>query len=138
MPVFGKKSKAVLETVDPRLVEVLGRVIPHYDFSVLSGFRGKEEQDEIFRLGRSTKQWPNSKHNRNAEGRMQAPSIAVDIAPYPISWSDEDAFIYLAGMVWIIGKDLGYNIRWGGDWDMDNEILKDQTFQDLGHFELVV
>jgi len=138
MPEFGKKSQAVLDTVDPRLQEVLERIIPHYDFSVLSGFRDKVEQDEIFRQGRSKKQWPNSKHNKNADGKTQLFSVAVDLAPYPIDWDDEPSFLYLAGMVMQQAADLGYEVRWGGDWDQDDEILSDQTFQDLGHFELVI
>ena len=66
----------------------------------------------------------------------------VDIAPYPIDWEDTKRFALLAGIV--IGIDsqlkqnklITYDIRWGGDWDGDND-LNDQKFNDLGHFELV-
>jgi hypothetical protein len=30
---------------------------------------------------------------------------------------------------------MNIKIRWGGDWDSDN-IMKDQTFNDLPHFQL--
>jgi hypothetical protein len=35
-----------------------------------------------------------------------------------------------------IGLVKGINLRWGGDWDRDSD-LKDQTFNDLGHIEVV-
>ena len=31
---------------------------------------------------------------------------------------------------------MNIKIRWGGDWDSDN-IMKDQTFNDLPHFEII-
>ena len=30
---------------------------------------------------------------------------------------------------------MDINLRWGGDWDQDTEV-KDNRFDDLGHFEL--
>jgi peptidoglycan L-alanyl-D-glutamate endopeptidase CwlK len=35
-----------------------------------------------------------------------------------------------------IAAKMGIKIRWGGDWDRDEE-LHDQTFFDLPHFELI-
>ena len=35
-----------------------------------------------------------------------------------------------------VGASMGVAIRWGGDWDKDNE-LKDNGFDDLMHFELI-
>ena len=32
--------------------------------------------------------------------------------------------------------EIYHNVRWGGDWNMDNN-FKDQKFNDLPHFELV-
>ncbi len=37
-------------------------------------------------------------------------------------------------------KDEGkitHSIRWGGDWNM-NTMIKDESFRDTGHFELVI
>ena len=34
-----------------------------------------------------------------------------------------------------VAQDLDIPIRWGGDWDSDNN-LNDQNFMDLVHFEL--
>ena len=137
MPEFGKRSRAILNTVDPRLVECCEAVVVHFDITAISGFRGKEEQNELVAQGRSKTEWPHSKHNRNRHGQLQEPCIAVDIAPWPIDWSDTNAFVYMAGLIIQAGIDRGYKIRWGGNWDMDDEVIKDQTFQDLGHFELI-
>ena len=31
---------------------------------------------------------------------------------------------------------MGIDLRWGGDWDRDTEV-RDNTFDDLVHFEIV-
>ena len=138
MPAFGSKSRALLDTVDPRLVEILEKVVKHRDITIISGFRGKAEQDDLVRRGLSKTRWPYSKHNRNAAGEAARPAIAVDIAPYPINWKDTNDFVYVAGMVMQAADELGYKVRYGGDWNMNGNVIDDQTFQDLGHFELVV
>ncbi len=43
---------------------------------------------------------------------------------------------YFAGLVRGIAVSWGVKIRWGGDWDMDGD-LKDNSFDDLVHFEIV-
>jgi len=128
MPSFSQRSQNRLNTCDPRLVEVLEEVIKHWDCTILQGERTKEEQDEFFRTGRSKVQWPNSKHN-------SSPSKAVDVAPYPIDWNDTRRFDYFAGFVKGIAVSKGITLRWGGDWDSDND-QSDQTFNDLPHFEI--
>ncbi len=69
-----------------------------------------------------------SKHNQN-------PSLAADVAPWPLDWKDKERFYHFAGRVSGIAQMLGIAIRWGGDWNGNND-LKDQTFYDLPHFEL--
>ena len=69
-----------------------------------------------------------SKHN-------QEPSLAVDVAPWPIDWNDSHRFYHFAGFVLGIAAALNIRLRWGGDWDSDFD-LRDQTFFDLPHFEL--
>ena len=74
--------------------------------------------------------YPNGKHNRK-------PSAAIDVAPWPIpDWEDLKTFYFFSGVVKGIANCLEIKIRWGGDWDSDND-LNDQTFNDLVHFELV-
>lgn len=133
MPSFGAKSKAELDTCDSRLVWVAEKAIKIMDFSVLEGHRDKEAQDEAFRKGVSKIKWPNGKHNKS-------PSLAFDLAPYPIDWSNRPKavarFYLLAGVILAAAHSVGVKLRWGGDWDGDWDLF-DQNFDDLGHFELV-
>ena len=68
--------------------------------------------------------------------------MAVDVVPYfkskpNIRWNDKNKFYEFAGFVQGIASQLDIDIRWGGNWDSDDE-LNDQTFFDLPHFELTV
>lgn len=129
MPSFGNKSKEILGTCHPSLIHVCNRAIKVYDFSVLEGYRSGRRQDELFRQGKSTKKAGESKHNSN-------PSIAVDLAPYPIDWEDTKRFFLLAGVMFAAAMEEGVVLRWGGDWDGD-WVHTDQKFHDLPHFELL-
>jgi peptidoglycan L-alanyl-D-glutamate endopeptidase CwlK len=134
MPKFGQRSKDNLSTADPDLQRLFNEVIKTYDCTILCGHRGKEDQNRAFHEGRSKVQWPNGKHNR-------MPSDAVDVAPWfsekpHIRWEDKEKFYHFAGYVQAVADQLGIKIRWGGNWDSDDE-LDDQTFFDLPHFELL-
>ena len=128
MATFGASSAAQLNTLDPLLQAVLRRAVLIFDFSVLKGHRGKQEQNLAYSNGHSKKQFPDSTHN-------SYPSRGVDIAPYPIDWRDTERFVYLAGVIKCVAWQLGIGIRWGGDWDGDTR-LTEETFRDYGHFEI--
>jgi len=89
----------------------------------------------LFQKGLSKVEWPNGKHNTT-------PSMAADIAPYPIDWEDSGRFYFFAGYVSCVAVKLfaegkiTHRVRWGGDWDSDRH-MDDQSFDDLVHFELV-
>ena len=133
MPKFSQASLDQLGTCDTRLQEVLSTVIGLFDFTVLEGHRGQAAQDAAYARGASQKRWPEGKHN-------SVPSRAVDIAPYPIDWSSKEAarqrFCYLAGFVMAIAAQKGIRLRWGGDWDGDQD-TRNEHFRDLGHFEIL-
>ena len=66
--------------------------------------------------------------------------MATDVAPWfeekpHIRWLDTKSFYHFAGFVLGIAASMGFELRWGGDWDMDND-LHDQSFMDLVHFEI--
>lgn len=126
---FGPGSKVKLETCHPDIQEILNEAIKVIDFTILCGTRGREEQDDLFHKGMSKVQFPNSKHNNR-------PSLAVDIAPYPIDWNNLERFTHLIGIVRGIALMKGIEIRCGIDWDRDGDIT-DHTFMDYPHFELV-
>ena len=51
---------------------------------------------------------------------------------------DIKRFFYMAGIIKMVSKDLGIRIRWGGDWNEDQEFAgrdPKQTFNDYVHFE---
>lgn len=129
MPSFSETSNRRLSTCHPILQDIFGEVVKHFDCSILEGHRVKEKQDLYKRTGQSKVAWPNSRHN-------DIPSLAVDAAPYPIDWEDRERFSYFAGFVKGVAAAKGYAIRWGGDWNSDTEV-KDNSFDDLPHFELV-
>jgi len=127
MPKFSRESIEKLSTCDPRLQQIMGHVIDHFDFKVISGRRTVKEQQFLVDQGFS---------KTMASKHCHDPSLAIDIAPWPVNWNDTERFIYLAGHVMMKAKEHGVNLKWGGDWDQDTEI-KDTRFRDLGHFELV-
>ena len=128
MNQFSRQSQEKLLECNPDLQELFTHVLQAHDCTIMEGFRGQEKQDEYYRTGKSKVKYPEGKHNRK-------PSMAIDVSPYPINWRDTKRFYYFAGIVKGIAASLNINIRWGGDWDSDND-LNDQSFMDLVHFEL--
>lgn len=128
MPQFGRTSLEKLSTCHPDLQKLFNEVIKHYDCVILDGYRSNGEQQKLFKQGKSKLQAGASKHN-------QSPSLAADVAPWPLDWKDKEKFYHFAGRVQGIAQMLNIKIRWGGDWNQNND-LKDQSFYDLPHFEL--
>jgi peptidoglycan L-alanyl-D-glutamate endopeptidase CwlK len=132
---FSDKSMQKLSACHVDLRYVFFAVIDHFNCTVLEGFRNQEDQDKAFKEGKSQVVWPNGKHNG-------FPSMAVDVAPFPIDWADRERFIYFAGFVKGVAERLkaegriSHDLRWGGDWDGDKD-LKDNKFDDMVHFELI-
>ena len=160
MPRFGRSSKDNLNGCDIDLVRVFTEVVKDFDCKVICGHRNEADQKKAFDEKRSKVKFPNSKHNK-------WPSKAVDVVPYPIDWDTErellskyfkaksDGFISseereiiaeaenslkrwyaFGGYVKGVAHSMEINIRWGGDWDGDFD-FKDQTFNDLPHFEII-
>lgn len=129
MPKFSRRSKNRLYTcVDP-LIELAEAVIKERDITITDGHRDEEDQNEAWRLNRTTKRWPYSKHNLY-------PSEAWDFAPYPVDWYDTARFAWFSGWIMARAKDLGILIRWGGDWDRDT-FTTDQRLVDMTHIEYI-
>ena len=128
MPSFGAASKRHLATLDPQLQRLMNEAIKYVDFSITCGFRNQAEQDKAFAEGDSKVKWPDGMHNKN-------PSRAVDVAPYPLDYSDLKAFIYLNGFICGIAATMGIKVRSGVDWDGDLNI-KEHSFLDAPHIEL--
>ena len=128
MPRFGKRSKERLATCDTRLQEVFNEVIKYVDCSILEGHRDKERQNQLHIEGKTKVKYPNGRHN-------SSPSNAVDVTPYPVDWADRERQTLFAGFVIGIARSMGITLRWGGDWDMDFQVM-DNRFDDFPHFEV--
>lgn len=129
MPEFSKRSNLILNTCDGKLVVLFREVVKTFDCTVVSGHRTEEEQNALLRRGLSQLSWPHSKHNHE-------PSLAVDVYPYPINWKDRSRCHFFAGFVMGMAESFRYKILWGGDWNRDWQV-RDNVFDDLGHFELM-
>jgi hypothetical protein len=108
---------------------VFKEVVKHWDCTILEGHRNQERQDLLYNTGKSQVRWPLGKHNR-------VPSLAVDVAPWPVDWENRERFIYFAGFVIGIASSLGIQLRHGGDWNQ-NKDTSDESFSDLVHFEVM-
>ena len=128
MPKFGTKSTNQLSTCKKELQEVFNEVIKTVDCSVLEGHRSEDRQNALYKEGKTKVTYPKGRHN-------SSPSLAVDVAPYPIDWGDRERFHLFAGFVLGIAKSMGINLRWGGDWN-SNWQVDDNKFDDFPHFEL--
>ena len=136
MPKFGTRSLERLKTCHPDIIKVMEEAIKHYDFTVLYGTRTKAEQFELYKQGRTFKdgKWVTTgKTVTNLDGKVKvskhnhSPSLAIDIAPYPIDWNNLNRFKELALVVKDAAATVGVNITWGGDW---------KSFKDYPHYEI--
>ena len=122
MPQFSQRSKDRLASCHPDLRTVFDFIIKYYDITILCGHRGEDEQNAAHAAGNSHLTFPDSKHNKT-------PSMAVDVAPYPIDWTDIDEFEKLHELVEVVAYAHGIKLRWGGHWP---------NLRDYVHYEVVI
>jgi len=125
---FGKKSASELLTCHPDLQMIMNDIIQLRDFTITCGYRDEISQNKAFSEGKSKLKFPNSKHNKQ-------PSLAIDIAPYPIDWKNDKRFGDLVRFIqgYALGK-YGIRIRVGMDFNGDYEY--NDNFMDYPHIEL--
>ena len=125
---FSKRSKEKLKEAEPLLRELMTRAImtSNSDFSVICGHRTEEEQNEAYRKGYSKLKYPRSKHNK-------IPSMAVDVVPYPLDWSDIASFKELAEHIKSVWSTMEYENA-TGDWELVHG--GDWKMRDYPHWEL--
>ncbi len=128
MPAFSEHSRELLATCHPDLIRLMNTAILYWDFTIITGHRTQEAQEAAFAAGKSKAHWPNGPH-------CSTPSCAVDIAPWPIDWSNDARFLLLGGKILGLARVLGIVLRYGGDWDGDGN-PRNQSLHDTGHFEL--
>ena len=151
---YSPHSLAQRRSLQPHLREVLSRTLETDDHRIDQGGRSDDEQWAYYNAGTSTLRPPNGKHLIQSDGY----AYAADVCPYlngvrlatdkenfgpyqmaQFAWFlrkvKEVSIVYLAEIEAISGER--WELRFGVDWDGDNEILTDQKFQDWFHVELV-
>ena len=146
---FGERSRRELATCKKELRSVMELAIKRsaVDFGITQGERTVEEQKRFFLQGASKidpdRYTPQElvKKAKHIVNEFEPKSRAVDIYIFVKGRKDlafdERYVIYVAGVIESCARELGVPMRWGGNWDMDGEIITDQRFQDLVHFELL-
>lgn len=155
---YGAGSRARLSTCHADLQRVANLALQYAnllgrDISIVEGHRPLVRQQELFESGKS--QLKEGKHNL-------VPSKALDFMPYSGKYKaltgnpaqireiarinkihEELAerkvfteFALIAACFFLAANVMEIPIRWGGDWDMDNDIFNN-NFDDLGHIELL-
>ena len=137
---LGKTSKKNMENIhnDWHIIINYYMQIGRTDITIVEGFRKAKRQHNLFTKGLSTLDGYKkiSKHQTG---------LAVDICIYNKQYNikyDELHLSYVAGSIIAIAEMLyrlgiiEHKVRWGGDWNKNGVIKKDQKFQDLVHLEL--
>ncbi len=141
---YGKKSRAQLDTCDPRLRTIFNKLIEFMDVSILEGRRKFAQQ--LRNIGKRVSKTIDSRHiARKDDGAIDTGGLskAADAAPYPIMWPDRSGdrekqiarFYYMQGAIRAIAHYEDIPIRQGVDWDRDGDFF-DQNFDDLPHVEI--
>ena len=161
---FGAESLRQQATCHPFLRDIGDLVLRRHDFKWVEGLRSPERQHACFTAVPRTSQQPgfnadgtmaNYPHRKRADGWCWAadwypllngrlidarrtgvnPVETAQFARF-LGIVESEARAYFAARQRRLG-DAKWALRLGVDWDMDGEILSDQTFHDWPHVELV-
>lgn len=140
----------------PALVDLFETAGEEVDIDIMDVHRGREAQEKAFAEKRTQLHFPRGNHNK-------LPSTAVDAGPSPIQWpvwpklppegasrADWIAFrnalmeahrrdcrwFYYGGYMCGLAKGKGIAVRWGNDWDKDED-FEDNKLNDKPHIELI-
>jgi len=130
MKKLGNRSLKNLENVNPKLIEVVVRVLErgNVDFTITNGFRSVKEQQTLYAKGRTKP----GKKVTNLDGvkkkSYHQSGKAIDFIPYPFrGWDDEKGFKRVGEELKKVSQELGYACSYGGDW---------KSFNDYPHFQI--
>ena len=118
---LSKTSRQKLNTCHSDLIRLIEAVAAEEKCAVICGFRGRYEQEKVYREGKSKAKFGQSKHNLK-------PSQAVDVVPLPLDWNDIPAFEKLGEKIMAKADEMGIKIKWGKNF---------KGLVDYPHFELV-
>lgn len=158
---FGRKSRASLDTCQKDLVKIheTAIILCPYDYGIHEGGRTVKTQQRYFDTKKTKlnpKAYPSPEDlarvathiiiegsKKYGKSRGTDMHLAVKYKGKSLAW-DRDHLIALANYIigvadclFLMGV-ISHRLRWGGNWDKDGVILKDQSFDDLPHLELYV
>ena len=121
---FGKRSNQRLSECHTDLQRLMNHAIASspFDLTILCGHRNEVDQNEAYRKEHSKLKYPKSKHNKT-------PSLAVDVAPYPIDWNNIQRFKEMVAHIKESASELDIDVTFGADWN---------TLKDYPHIQLVI
>lgn len=142
MFTFAKSSINRLGEAHPDL-KLICETVKDYsgiDYDISESYRNLIRQQKLYKEGKST---IDGVHNRGKHNMV--PAEAVDIYCYDGAKGSYSIhqMTYMAGLFQAVSQQLyksgktTHIIRWGGNWDSDGEIITDQEFDDLPHFEII-
>lgn len=147
---FGENSERKLKMCHPDLVKILKAAIQvtNVDFGISDTLRSDEDQLKYFLEGKSRidprdkELRLKSKHLADEQGYARAADLFCFVKGSPSLMYDTEHLSYIMGVIHTVTEilysagEITHKIRWGGNWDMDGCIVKDQGFDDLPHIEL--
>ena len=117
---FGAQSLLHLQTCCWDLQRVAQEAIKTIDFSIICGYRNKENQAMDFNCKASKLKWPESFHNT-------FPACAFDFIPHPLTnWKDIASFLEVVEIIRDRAEQLNVEIIAGAEWGWD-----------FGHIQLI-
>jgi hypothetical protein len=148
---FGSFSKSNQGNMNKDLVLIFEEALrtSPIDFGISNGARTFQEQLTFFLKGASKldpRDKDDLKRAKHVICEYRNEAEAGDIYAYVPGRKDlaydTNLLTMLAGHIlgtakrlYIEGK-ITITLRWGGNWDMDGEVISDQKFIDLPHFEI--
>ena len=145
------KQRATLHTVAQLGLDF---TLIRHDFKIIQGGRTDEQQWAYYNKGTSTLHPPQGKHLIQPDGF----AYAADVHPYvngkPVDTSATGFRVQQAGQFgyflaileqeckdacddWYGRNGDQFDVRLGANWDMDAELLTDQSFDDWFHIEWI-
>ena len=114
-----------LAQVHPDLRALVLDVSTSTDVVVVQGARSLEDEERAIAYGKSALRDPAASKHVLTSTRTLAE--AVDVAPFPVEWSNIPRFYSLASLMFARASALSVNLTWGGHW---------LHLKDFDHFEL--
>lgn len=109
-----------LKNVHPDLVKLVHAVGdnppvgPSVDIEVVQGARSVADEQRDIDAGVSHLSDP--MHSKHVIGPGRPLAEAVDLALYPVVWTDHLSFVKMSNLMKQAAKALSIQISWGGDW----------------------